>query len=109
MVTTTITSGVRYSGIWNLAGHANAKALGTWMATQFLYSWGINTTNGQLGQNNTTNRSSPVQVGSLTTWLNVSAGGDHTAGVTTYGNLWTWGANSVVIQLIIHLRSKLER
>jgi alpha-tubulin suppressor-like RCC1 family protein len=38
-----------------------------------LWMWGINSA-GQLGQNDSTNRSSPVQVGSLTTWLTVSAG-----------------------------------
>ena len=38
-----------------------------------LWTWGQNT-NGQLLLGDTINRSSPVQVGALTTWLNISAG-----------------------------------
>ena len=40
-----------------------------------LFSWGQNT-QGQLGQNNTTYRSSPVQIPG-TTWSSISAGGQH--------------------------------
>ena len=51
----TVISGVQYSGIWSLAGQANAKALGTWpVIGPRLYSWG-NNVNGNLGLNNTTN------------------------------------------------------
>lgn len=39
-----------------------------------LWVWG-NNSSGQLGQNNRTYRSSPVQVGALTTWASISAGG----------------------------------
>lgn len=38
-----------------------------------LWMWGPNSS-GQLGQGNTTNLSSPKQVGSLTSWITVSAG-----------------------------------
>ena len=38
-----------------------------------LWSWGLNSS-GQLGINNSTSYSSPKQVGSLTNWINVSAG-----------------------------------
>jgi hypothetical protein len=55
-----------------------------------LFAWGRNNV-GQLGQNNTTNFSSPVQVGALTTWEQISAGDAHVAAVTTAGALWTWG------------------
>ena len=43
-----------------------------------LFTWGRNN-RGQLGIGNTLDRSSPVQVGALTNWAQVSAGGDHTA------------------------------
>ena len=44
-----------------------------------LWAWGINTfgagiAGGQLGQNDVINRSSPVQVGALTSWKNVAPG-----------------------------------
>ena len=42
-----------------------------------LYSWGKNTS-GQLGLGNTTDYSSPKQVGALTNWLKVAAGYGHT-------------------------------
>ena len=60
-----------------------------------LYSWG-DAAQGQLGSGNTTNRSSPVQVGALTTWAQI-AGGDqfgHTKAITTSGYLWMWGKNN---------------
>jgi alpha-tubulin suppressor-like RCC1 family protein len=64
-----------------------------------LYAWGSNG-NGQLGVGNTAYYSSPVQVGSLTNWKQVSSGGPGagssyicTAAVNTIGQLWTWGTN----------------
>jgi hypothetical protein len=55
-----------------------------------LYSWG-NNGNGQLGLNDIVARSSPVQVGALTDWTQVTAGTSHTAAIKTNGTLWTWG------------------
>ena len=57
-----------------------------------LWTWGSNDY-GQLGLNisYTQYRSSPVQVGALTTWALVSASSSHTAAVKTDGTLWTWG------------------
>jgi alpha-tubulin suppressor-like RCC1 family protein len=55
-----------------------------------LFTWGYNP-NGQLGLGDTNNRSSPVQVGALTTWANVSMGFDACQGVTTSGTLFGWG------------------
>lgn len=50
---------------------------------------------GQLGDNTTTVRSSPVQVtGSNTNWVNVNGGLNHVIGIKTDGTLWTWGKNS---------------
>ena len=58
-----------------------------------LWGWGYNG-NGQLGLgNNVTNYSSPVQVGGLTSWLQVSAGRYSVAAIKTDGTLWAWGAN----------------
>jgi hypothetical protein len=59
-----------------------------------IYSWGLNNF-GQLGQGTTaTYYSSPVQVGSLTNWKQVSNSNSISAGVKVDGTLWTWGRNS---------------
>ena len=58
-----------------------------------LWTWGFND-NGQLGLGDVTDRSSPVQVGSLLTWNNVAGGSAHTVATKTDGSLWTWGYNS---------------
>jgi len=59
-----------------------------------LWAWGQNN-QGQLGQNNTTNLSSPKQVGSLTNWLTVAGGGYYgqSYAIKTDGTLWSWGNN----------------
>src|SRR4051812_47113653 len=59
-----------------------------------LWSWGDNS-DGQLGLGNIVNRSSPVQVGALTTWQSVAAtaGGEWPVAQRTDGSVWTWGRN----------------
>jgi alpha-tubulin suppressor-like RCC1 family protein len=57
------------------------------------YGWGRNA-NGQLGINNTTNKSSPTQIGDLTTWSKVGAGGYQCFAIKSDGSLWSWGANN---------------
>jgi len=65
-----------------------------------LWSWGYNSSayggvyGGQLGVGNTTDYSSPKQVGALTAWLNVSCAAYATLAVKTDGTLWSWGMNS---------------
>lgn len=56
-----------------------------------IWSWGSNSS-GRLGLGDTTNRSSPVQVGS-DTWIAISCGNGHTLGIKSNGTLWAWGAN----------------
>jgi alpha-tubulin suppressor-like RCC1 family protein len=57
-----------------------------------LWSWGYNN-DGQLGLGDITSRSSPVQVGSLTTWKQVSNDSYSSFAIKTDGTLWTWGYN----------------
>ncbi len=57
------------------------------------WSWGINNC-GQLGENATTSRSSPVSVvGGFSDWCQISAGCQHSVAVRTSGSAWAWGAN----------------
>jgi alpha-tubulin suppressor-like RCC1 family protein len=94
----TITS--RSSPVQTVAGGTNWKQVACGYAQiaaiktdGTLWSWG-NNVNGQLGNNTTTNRSSPVQtVSGGTNWKQVSNGGDHVAAIKTDGTLWSWGRN----------------
>jgi alpha-tubulin suppressor-like RCC1 family protein len=59
-----------------------------------LWTWGFNTS-GQLGTNDITHRSSPIQtVSGGTDWKQVSAGRSHTATIKNNGELWTFGDNT---------------
>jgi alpha-tubulin suppressor-like RCC1 family protein len=58
-----------------------------------LWSWGYNE-NGQLGQNDRTNRSSPTQIGGGTDWAKDNKGLRNTRSgfaIKTDGTLWSWG------------------
>lgn len=58
-----------------------------------LWCWGRNH-QGQLGNNSTTDTSSPVTVaGSITNWAQVSCGTSHTGGLTSDGKIYCWGRN----------------
>ena len=58
------------------------------------WAWGSNS-NGQLGDNTTSDRSSPVSVvGGFTNWVQISAGVGHTAAIRANGQAWGWGFNS---------------
>jgi alpha-tubulin suppressor-like RCC1 family protein len=73
-----------------------------------LYCWGDNT-DGQLGDNTTTDRTIPTQVGTATDWMLVSAGGagtyyigfgfgvatGFTCGTRAGGALYCWGENGL--------------
>ena len=56
-----------------------------------LWTWGLGT-DGQLGTNTTTSKSTPVTTfAGGTNWKQVSSGNSHTAAIKTDGTLWTWG------------------
>ena len=58
-----------------------------------MWAWGRNNY-GQLGDGSTTDRSSPVQIGSLTTWLELGAGYQNSGARTTANTLFSWGVNA---------------
>jgi alpha-tubulin suppressor-like RCC1 family protein len=58
------------------------------------WGWGCNNC-GQLGDNTTVAKSSPVSViGGFTNWCQVSGGYRHSAGVRQSGTAWGWGNNT---------------
>jgi alpha-tubulin suppressor-like RCC1 family protein len=59
-----------------------------------LWTWGYNV-NGELGDGTTTNKSSPIQVGTDTNWTAVSAMYHYTVALKSDGTLWAWGYNAV--------------
>jgi len=72
------------------AGEAHSVAIKT---NGTLWAWGLNS-NGQLGNNSTLSRSSPVSVtGGVTNWSKVFAGGQTTHALKTDGTLWGFGRN----------------
>jgi alpha-tubulin suppressor-like RCC1 family protein len=85
------------SGVWTLDEVLGYVQAGIWpgeaLPVPNLYTWGLNT-NGQLGQNDTIARSSPVQVGLLGDWEQVATGASNTLSVKTDNTLWAWGINS---------------
>ena len=57
------------------------------------WAWGYNSY-GQLGDNTTVSKSSPVSViGGFTDWVEVSAGTGHVVGLRANGTTWSWGYN----------------
>lgn len=81
-----------YSGVWTLQEQYEAILAGNWTGIPLpeLYAWGRNN-EGQLGQEDTVNRSSPVQVGTDTTWSDISAGTEHVLARKENGTLWAFG------------------
>ena len=63
-------------GVWDLQQVRDQILNQEWELSEQLWSWGSSAT-GQLGQNNTTYYSSPVQIPG-TSWSSISAGREHT-------------------------------
>jgi alpha-tubulin suppressor-like RCC1 family protein len=75
---------------------AGDKALGAIKTDGTLWVWGGFANNyGQLGDNTTVNKSSPVQTtAGGTNWTQISCGVQHVAAIKSDSTLWTWGWNA---------------
>ena len=85
-------------GVWNVQEVRDKQLQGEWSydAMEPGPLWGIGgNPNGQLGVNDTVNRSSPIQVGTEETWDKVagcySGYGQEFAGHKSDGTMWAWG------------------
>jgi alpha-tubulin suppressor-like RCC1 family protein len=86
----TVSGGTSWRSVSAGGGHTAAiKTDGT------LWLWGSGLSGG-LGDNATTNRSSPVQtISGGANWRSVGVGYFHTAATKTDGTLWTWGCGGI--------------
>jgi len=95
--TTDVSSPVQVGSLtnWSKVSQCPARneALGAVKTDGTLWTWGSGGY-GRLGHGNTTNISSPAQVGALTDWSQITGGenGWMTA-LKTDGTLWSWGNN----------------
>ena len=74
------------SGGWNIHSCATRTDGSAWC-------WGYNS-NGQLGNGNTTNHLTAVQVSGLADTVSIAAGQDSSCSLQTDGSVWCWGYNS---------------
>jgi alpha-tubulin suppressor-like RCC1 family protein len=89
------TSGNWLTGVVAVAaGERHTLAL---KADGSVWSWGFNSS-GQLGDNSTTQRTLPVQVGTAGNWLTgvvaIAAGANHSIALKSNGTVYAWGSNS---------------
>ena len=82
---------------WQAVAGGGCRALGYYTLAiktdGTLWTWGYNN-HGQLGLGDTTDRSSPTQVGTDTNWQAASGGSYHVLDIKTDGTLWAWGYNA---------------
>lgn len=74
------------TGFWQKISSAVVTQWGLW-------GFGANST-AQLGINNTVTQSSPVQVGTLSTWVSIAQGTAAGHAIKNDGTLWAWSNNS---------------
>jgi alpha-tubulin suppressor-like RCC1 family protein len=80
---------------WEANFHLNYTLWGCGMRSDgSIWAWGGNS-EGQLGQNDRVNRSSPIQIGSGTDWRSIHNGDGCIYATKTNGELWVWGDNQV--------------
>ena len=83
-------------GVWSIQDIRDKILEDVWEARTFIWCWGSNN-KGQLGQNSTTNYSSPVQVPGIDWCKEQPTSGVYCQwqiGFKKDGTAWTWGLNS---------------
>ena len=75
---------------WSKLGASTGGNGGCIKTDGTLWVWGYNE-GGMLANNNTNDRSSPVQVGTETTWDHIAISTAIMMGIKTDGTLWVWG------------------
>tara|TARA_R110000737_G_scaffold320120_1_gene331557 strand:- start:1955 stop:3091 length:1137 start_codon:yes stop_codon:yes gene_type:complete len=78
---------------WTRVSAAAAQSSMALKSDGTVWVWGSNNI-GRLGVGNTTNYSSPIQLGALTTWAFVDAGYQSGHAIKTDATMWGWGKNS---------------
>lgn len=71
---------------------ANARAFGV-KTDGTLWTWGTSASASGLGAGTST--TSPLQVGALTNWAQISCAKYHTLAIKTDGTLWAWGSGGI--------------
>ena len=84
-----IGAGTTWSKITNSHSGTHSRAIKT---DGTMWSWGINNY-GMLGDNTVIDRSSPIQIGALTTWSSIANGQNYAVALKTDGTMWAWGRN----------------
>jgi len=79
---------------WSKVSSLGSMSSGAIKTDGTLWTWGNGQDYGSLGHDNTTNYSSPVQVGSDTTWSYIAGGAGGARAIKTDGTLWSWGSNT---------------
>jgi alpha-tubulin suppressor-like RCC1 family protein len=58
------------------------------------WAWGQGNSGQRGDSTTTTTRNSPIQIGALTNWQDISCGYDHSIAVKTDGTIWSWGSGN---------------
>ncbi len=79
---------------FNYIASGNSHCLGLKANNGTAWSWGLNTSGGQIGDNSAANRSSPTSVVGAHSFVQIAGGNTHSVALKQDGTVWTWGTNT---------------